>query len=72
MDHEAVEKSIARRSAAIYLPLALGAAVVFLLAAGLLGYPPVARVGGAVWVGLLILIVAMPIVTSEVKKRNRA
>lgn len=72
MEHEHVEKEVARRSVMIYLPISVGAALVFLLTASLIGgYPPVARIGGAVWVGLLSLIVSMPIVTSRVKRRAR-
>lgn len=70
MEHEQIEKEVARRSVLIYLPLSFGAALLFLLAASVAGtYPPVAKIGGAVWVGLLSLIVSMPIVTSRVKKR---
>jgi hypothetical protein len=70
MEHEQIEKEVARRSALIYLPISFGAALLFLLAASVTSnYPPVARIGGAVWVGLLSLIVSMPIVTSRVKKR---
>ena len=70
MEHEQVEKEVARKSALIYLPISLGMASLFLLAASLTGdFPPVARFGGAVWVGLLSLIVSMPIVTARVKKR---
>ena len=69
MEHEQMEKQVARRSAIIYLPLVLSIAALFLLAASLIGdYPPVARLGGTVWVGLLSLIVAMPLVTARVKK----
>ena len=68
MEHEQIEKQVARRSAAIYLPFALGIAGLFLLAASLGNYPPVAKLGGTVWVGLLSLIVSMPLVTSRVKK----
>lgn len=72
MDYDQIEKDVARRSALIYLPIALGAALIFFLAASLEGgYPPVARIGGMVWVGLLSLIVSMPIVTSRVKHQNR-
>ena len=72
MEHEQVEKEVARRSALIYLPISIGVALLFLLAASVLGnYPPVAKIGGAVWVGLLSLIVSMPIVTSQVKKTGR-
>ena len=72
MEHEQVEKEVARKSALIYLPISIGAALLFLLAATLLGdYPVVAKIGGTVWVGLLSLIVAMPIVTARVKKERR-
>ncbi|MBI3359688.1 MAG: hypothetical protein HY023_01085 [Chloroflexi bacterium] len=72
MEHEQVEKEVAQKSALIYLPISIGAAMLFLLAATLAGgYPAVARIGGAVWVGLLSLIVSMPIVTSRVKRRAR-
>ena len=70
MEHEPVEKSIARKSALIYLPISIGAAVLFLVAASAGGYPTVARIGGMVWVGLLSLIVSMPLVISRVKKRQ--
>ena len=57
----------------IYLPISLGMASLFLLAASLTGdFPPVARFGGAVWVGLLSLIVSMPVVTSRIKKQWRS
>ncbi|HBG74732.1 MAG: hypothetical protein A2X25_11915 [Chloroflexi bacterium GWB2_49_20] len=70
MEHEQVEKEVARLSVRIYIPIALGAAVLFLLAASLTGdYPLVARIGGTVWVGLLGLIVSMPVVISRVKKQ---
>lgn len=68
--HEQIENDVARRSALIYLPISLGAALLFFLAASLVGgYPPVARIGGMVWVGLLSLIVSMPIITSRVKRQ---
>ena len=70
MEHEEIEKEVARRSAYIYLPISLGAALLFFLAASLVGgYPPVAKIGGMVWVGLLSLIVSMPVVTSRVKRQ---
>jgi hypothetical protein len=72
MEHELVEKEVARKSALIYLPVSISAALLFLLAASLAGdYPLVAKIGGAVWVGLLSLIVSMPIVTARVKKQGR-
>lgn len=70
MEHEQVESYVARRSALIYLPISLGASLLFLLAASLVGeYPLVARMGGTVWVGLLSLIVSMPVVIDRVKKK---
>ena len=69
MEQEHVEKEVARRSALIYLPISIGAALLFLLATALIGnYSLVARIGGVVWVGLLSLIVSMPLVISRVKK----
>ncbi|HEY4721390.1 MAG TPA: hypothetical protein VJL59_13500 [Anaerolineales bacterium] len=73
MEHEQVEREVARKSALIYLPISIGAALLFLLAASLVGgYPLVARIGGTVWVGLLSLIVSMPIVTARVKRQAKA
>lgn len=72
MEYELIEKEVARRSALIYLPISLGAALLFFLAANLVGgYPPVAKIGGMVWVGILSLIVSMPIVTSRIKRLAR-
>ena len=72
MEHEQVEKAVAQRSAWIYLPISVGAALLFWLVTTLSGdYPAVARIGGAVWVGLLSLIVSMPLVISRVKKHLR-
>ena len=71
MEHEQIEKAVAHRSALIYLPISIGSALLFLLAASAGGYPAVARLGGTVWVGLLSLIVSMPIVISRVKKQLR-
>jgi hypothetical protein len=71
IQHSCLHVAIARKSALIYLPLSMGAALLFLVAASADGYPTVARVGGTVWVGLLSLIVSMPIVISRVKKQGR-
>lgn len=72
MDHGQVEVQVAQKSALIYLPISLGAALLFLLAASLTGnYPAVAKFGGMVWVGLLSLIVSMPLVTARVKRHLR-
>ena len=73
MEHEQVEKEVARRSALIYLPIAFGTTLIFWLAASWGGdYPLVARIGGAVWVWLLSLIVTMPVVTAQVKHQLRS
>lgn len=72
MEHEQIEKAVAQRSAWIYLPISVGAALLFWLVTTLSGdYPAVARIGGAVWVGLLSLIVSMPLAISRVKKHLR-
>lgn len=72
MEHEQIEKEVARRSAFIYLPISLGIALLFLLVANLVGgYPLVAKFGGMFWVGLLSLIVSMPIVISKIKRQIR-
>ncbi|GIK37090.1 MAG: hypothetical protein BroJett011_09230 [Chloroflexota bacterium] len=71
MEHEQVEREVAQKSALIYLPIALGAALLFWLAASLGDYPLVARIGGTVWVWLLSMIVTMPIVTARVKRQVR-
>lgn len=70
MAHDQVNSAVARTSAFIYIPISLGAAILFLIAATFTGsYPIVARIGGTVWVGLLSLIVSMPLVISRVKQR---
>lgn len=69
MENNSMDSKIARRSALLYLPVSLGMALAFLLAASLAGgYPLVARIGGTVWVGLLSLIVSMPLITARVKR----
>ncbi len=73
MEGNSVESEITRRSLSIYLPISISAALLFLIAASVTGdYPTVARAGGAVWVGVLSLIVSMPLVTARVKKRIKA
>ena len=63
------ERDIARRSAWRYVLISLASAALFLLAATLVGdYPPVARIGGTVWVWILSSIVSMPVVTARVKR----
>jgi hypothetical protein len=73
MEGNSLESEITRRSLSIYLPISITAALLFLIAASVTGdYPTVARVGGAVWVGVLSLIVSMPLVTARLKKRIKA
>ena len=73
METENLERDIGRRSARIYLPISLGAAALFFLAAGWAGETALApRLGGALWVGLLTLIVSMPLVTARVKNALRS
>lgn len=61
----------ARYSAIIYTGISLAAAALFLLIIYLTGfpYPPVARVGGAVWVFILSMIITMPLVIPYMKKK---
>ena len=65
------ERKILRASALVYTGISLGAAILFFVAASALGYSVTARVGGAVWVFLLSMIVSMPVVTSYCKKHLR-
>ncbi|RKO66231.1 hypothetical protein [Desulfofundulus salinus] len=62
----------ARKSLLIYTGISLTAALLFLLATYATGisYPPVARIGGAVWVFILSMIITMPIVISHMNKRH--
>ena len=72
MEGQLEERGVARRSAMIYLPISITAALTFWLAASVAGeFPLVAKVGGAAWVGILSLIVSMPLVTARVKARMR-
>ncbi len=59
-----------RISAAIYTSVSLAAALAFLLVTLITGdYSWVARIGGAVWVFLLCMIILMPTVTPWVRGR---
>jgi len=56
-------------SATIYAGVSLGVAVAFLLVTVLTGdYRWVARLGGAVWVFVLSMIILMPVVIPRVKR----
>ncbi|MDN5344292.1 MAG: hypothetical protein PWQ18_403 [Clostridia bacterium] len=66
-----LEAKATRQAAVIYTGISLGMALFFLALTFLTGktYTPVARVGGAVWVFILTMIVTMPIVIPAVKNR---
>ncbi len=67
-----LERKTALTSALIYGTISITAALLFFLAATLVGtYTDVARFGGAAWVLLLSFIVTMPLVISSVKKRMK-
>ncbi|MCC7106699.1 MAG: hypothetical protein IT307_16300 [Chloroflexi bacterium] len=69
---DSTPRRAATQAAAIYLPLALLAAAAFAIAATIQGrVGPAAIVAGAVWVGLLTLIVLMPLVIPAVRRRGR-
>lgn len=56
-------------SAGIYLGISLLAAVLFILVTFTGDYTWVDRIGGAVWLFILLMIALMPIVIPAVKKR---
>ena len=58
-----------RVSAAIYTGLSLIAALVFFIITLVGDYSWVARIGGAVWVFFLSMIILMPTVTPWVRER---
>lgn len=66
-----LEAKAARMSALVYTSISVGLALLFLMATYLNGreYPPVARIGGMVWVFILAMIISMPIVIPAIKKR---
>jgi len=55
-------------SALIYTGIAVAASLLFLATTGDRGYNLIARIGGAVWVFVLLMIILMPLVISLVKK----
>ncbi|MEW5898150.1 MAG: hypothetical protein AB1652_03120 [Bacillota bacterium] len=61
-------------SALVYTAISLAAAALFLLATYAAGvsYPPVARIGGAVWVFILSMIITMPLVIPYLNKRQKS
>lgn len=66
-----LEKKAARLAAAVYTGISASISILFLVATFLTGkrYTPVARIGGAVWVFVLTLIIAMPVVIPRVRKK---
>ena len=67
------DRRVARAAAAVYVPVTLGAAALFALAAAVQGRTgPATVAAGALWVGLLTLIVLMPVVIPAVRRRTRA
>ena len=67
------ENNVGRVSAAVYTIASLAAALVFLLVTIATGdYSWVSRIGGAIWVFLLVLIILMPTVTPLVRARVAA
>ncbi len=65
-----IEAQATGSGALIYLPMSVGAALLFLTASMLADYPPMARLGGTVWVGLLSLVVSMPVVTADMRRHR--
>ena len=63
-------KNSSTLAAVIYTGLSLLAAGLFIVATLAGDYTAVARIGGAVWVFGLSMIILMPFVTGEVKKRS--
>lgn len=63
------ESRIARISAAWYLAVSGGLALIFFMITTFNNYPAVARYGGAIWVFILTMIITMPIVIPLVKKK---
>ncbi len=74
MEHnaESLDRRVGRLSALTYTAVSLIVALAFFaLATARGGYTDVARLGGAVWVFLLSMIVSMPLVTGWYKRRGR-
>ena len=68
---ETTQRNVGRVSTLTCMAISGALALSFFALASLLGYPVVARLGGAVWVFLLSMIVSLPLVTSFFKRRNR-
>lgn len=66
---EVNEKKIATISAFWYTGISMLLALGFYLATGGGEYDAVARVGGAVWVFILTMIISMPVIIPRIKKK---
>lgn len=66
-----LEVKAARQASVVYTTISLVIALFFLVITWVDGntYTTVARIGGMIWVFILSMIVAMPIVIPAVKKR---
>ena len=63
------EGKVTKISAAWYLGISGGLALLFYYVTTLKDYPAVARFGGTVWVFILTIIITMPVVIPRVKKK---
>ena len=66
-----LEAKAAKQALVVYTALSLVVALIFLVITYVNGntYTSVARIGGVIWVFILSMIVAMPIVIPAVKKK---
>lgn len=65
------EEKITTISAVIYTGISVVLALAFFAATGGSAYNTTARYGGAIWVFILAMIITMPVVIPQVKKRYR-
>jgi hypothetical protein len=63
------ENKIAKISAFWYLSISIVSATLFYIVTSIGQYPITARIGGALWIFLLVLIISMPIIIPKIKKR---
>ena len=64
-------KNNAKLNALIYTSLSLLGAALFLLFTATGDYTNVERVGGAVWIFLLLMIILMPVVSAFLKRTQK-
>ncbi|MDD3893405.1 MAG: hypothetical protein PHU36_00070 [Syntrophomonadaceae bacterium] len=65
------ENKVSTISAVIYTGISIALALAFFTATGGGIYESTARYGGAIWVFILAMIITMPVVIPQVKKRYR-